>query len=146
MPEHSDPDGSDFADFLRSRDEAEQKMLQEAYLGDSQTDAARVLQKALGSYPRVCPECEGFCCHHTILLRDHFMRYAHELARRVVDGTALYLQSRDFGVMQLPELISQTYESWSVLAILFSLAEPQEGFDQMLLAAIDVEDEEDEDG
>jgi hypothetical protein len=62
-----------------------------------------------------------------------------------VDGTALYLQSRDFGVMQLPELISQTYESWSDLAILFSLAEPQEGFDQMLLAAIDVEDEEDED-
>jgi hypothetical protein len=130
---------------ISSGDDAATADLRNAYFRrDPKNELCRVLERALGDLGRVCPDCGGLCETQTLALRDAILGRAGHLSARLVEGIKLYSQTREFGITEPSDLISQIYASWNELATLLLVVEPGETL-MAPFEGLDQEGDEDED-
>lgn len=120
-------DDSENPDYSHQFRESEtRRMIERAYLSEEvKAKATHTIVKALGDLPLVCEQCGGLCDEHCIKLRDAFFRRARALSDKLYIGFDIYLQERDFGVVEPIETINTIYRLWSELSCLHDLVEPQ---------------------
>lgn len=127
-------DGSGFFNFGEQRESTNPgEMPRASYMDATHKDeVSLILHKALGDLPSKCPDCQGYCQHHVLKVRDLFLDRAGFLGTRLVEGLAIYKMERRFGVDEPEELIRKIYDLWGEMSVLYALAEPQDGMDERI--------------
>jgi hypothetical protein len=127
-------DGSGFFNFGEEREVGDMgDKVRGSYLDAAPKDEVNIiLHKALGDLPGRCPDCDGFCQHHVLKIRDAFMERAGFLGTRLVEGLAIYKMERRFGIDEPEHLIRKIYDLWGEMSVLYALAEPQDGIEERL--------------
>ncbi|HYT41407.1 MAG TPA: hypothetical protein VEP90_03620 [Methylomirabilota bacterium] len=120
-------DDNENPDYSHRFGESEtRRMIERAYLSEEvKAQATHIVLKALGDLPIVCDQCGGLCDDHCVKLRDAFFKRARNLADKLYIGLDIYLQEREFGVIEPVETINTIYRLWSELSCLHELVEPQ---------------------